>query len=252
MEPHRKVGGQGGALLFAVAMSLAITVVFGGMLYYTLKRYEIAQVRGAEQIEQAGREQQAVIASRLFAHAGSTVIRTDPAKLQVLLSDGLPARNLLDAAVVNQDDVIIAAADRTRVGQQMKDQKLASQRTAKREVVSSAVDAAGRQTLTVLEPLLDNEGVVAWAWLKFGWPVEGGSLRSPAERMVECARLMAPVFLLILVSIYLGMRSATRGIRKQLQALVASIVETPPPPGQPVELKKASTVIPDAGAHRAA
>ena len=248
MGRQSKMSGQGTALLLAVAMSLVTAVIFGGMLYYTLKRYETAQVREVERVEQAGREQQAVAASRLFAHAGSAVIRTDPGKLQPLLLYGFPPRNLIEASIVNQDDVIVAAMDQTRIGQRAQDPKLASQRTAKREVVSSTVDAAGRRTLTVLEPLLDNDGVVAWAWFRFGWPVEGGALRSPADRIMECARLMAPLFLLVLLSSYLAMRSATSGIRRQLQALVASLVEPPslsgkgdmhPSAGKPVEVRKA-------------
>jgi hypothetical protein len=241
------MGGQGGILLLAVAMSLVTAVIFGGMLYYTLKRYETAQIRQVERVEQAGREQQAVSASRLFAHAGSAVIRTDPGKLQLLLSYGFPTRNLIEAVVVNQDDVVVAAVDQARIGQRVQDPKLAAQRTARREIVSGSADPTGRQTLTVIEPLLDNDGVVAWAWFRFGWPGEAGVLRSPADRMVECARLMAPVFLLVLVSVYLGMRSATSGIRKQLQALVTSLVDTPQlsgradmlaPTVKPADLKK--------------
>jgi hypothetical protein len=147
---------------------------------------------------------------------------------------------LLEAAVVNLDDVIVAAVDQARIGQRVQDPKLASQRSAKRESVSTSVDATGRQTLTVLEPLLDNDGVVAWAWFRFGWPSDGGTLRPPADRMMECARLMAPIFLLTLTSTLWVMRAATGAILKQLQTLVASIVETTPPARQAEELRKAS------------
>ena len=85
MERDRQGSGMAASLMLALALSLFTTLVIGGMLYYTLKRYEIAQVRQVEQTEQAGREQQAIVMSRLFANAGSGLIRTDLAKIQHML-----------------------------------------------------------------------------------------------------------------------------------------------------------------------
>lgn len=237
MEQNLTVRGSGGKVLVAVALSLLTTMLFGGMLYYTLKRYEAAQARQVEQVEQAGREQQAVAAGRLFARAGSAVVRTDSAKIQPMLQGGFPTKHLLDAAIVNQDDIIVAAMDSSRIGQRIQDPLLASQRATKREAVAGGADAAGKRTFTVLEPLVDNDGVVAWAWFRFGWPAESGHLRAPADRMVECARLMVPFFISMLLCIGIGMWSATNALRRQLRTVLTSVLDTPAL-DQPDDLRK--------------
>ena len=118
------------------------------------------------------------------------------------------------------------------------DQALGSQRTAKREAIASAAD--GARTLTVLEPLTDQGGVVAWAWFRYAWPADSGTLRAPVDRMEECARLLAPTFVLLLLSLLWVIRSATSSMRAKLQELVGSLSADAQPEDQPIEMEKAA------------
>lgn len=227
------------SMILTVLISLVTAVVIGGLLYYSLKRHDRNHVRAVRQMAVEAHSQRALAAGRVLGALSRHVIH-DVARLQELVNTGLDSEGLRDLLVVSRDDVVLAAKDLTQVGRKLEDANWRAWKGRDREVAQRAVDRDGRAVLVIVEPLKDAEDVLAWAMLVFALPEENISGQTMTERLMETGRLMAPVLVCLLISIRFAMHLAAAGIRRQIQGLMASVLEEPALPRAPDPWRKVS------------
>lgn len=227
------------SVLLTIVISLLTTLVIGSLLYYTLKRIDTAHAQAMDHVVGQAGEQKARAAGQVFAGLSRKVIQADVARVQDLVDAAAEQDGLRDAMILSRDNVILAAKNQAQVGQKLQDATWLSWKGQRREVVQRAVDAAGRPVFVVVEPLADKGDIVAWAMLVFALPQPVTALRSPMDRMTEAGRMMAPVLVVLLISIGLSMKLAAAAIRKQIQGVMVSLLEEPTEPEGQDWLRKA-------------
>ena len=225
------------SILLAVALSTVTTAVIGRLVYYSLKRHDRIHAEALERIAVEAQWQRALAAGRVVG-ALSRHVMQDLSTLQELVHTGVESEGLYDLLVVNADDVVLAAKDRTQIGHRLEDATWRAWKGRNSEVAQRAIDQAGRPVLVVVEPLRNSGDILAWAMLVFAWPELHISAGSMPERLMQTGRMMMPVFVCLLISIVFGMRLAANGIRRQVHALLLSVLEEPALPGTTAPLRK--------------
>ncbi|ALA59639.1 hypothetical protein [Nitrospira moscoviensis] len=212
-------------ILPTIAISTLTTLLIGSMLYYTLKRHDLARVQEVAQATERAGEEHAIAAGRIFAAASRSVMLADVARLQDVVTSLQRLDGLRDAMIVNRDNTVLAARNPAQVGQTFQDPTWAAWKSQNRAVAQRAVDQSGQPVFVVVEPLADKGDVLAWMMLVFAAPDRRPALRAPEDRMMEVGRLMAPIGLFLLIGVGLAMKLATGTIRKQIQGVMADMLE---------------------------
>lgn len=231
------------SLIHAVSLTVVIstlsTLLIGSLLYYTLKRHEAVHAQALERMAGEAHLQRALAAGHAVGALSRHVIE-DVARLQDLVATGLDSEGLQSFMIVSPDNVVLAAKNTAQIGQRLQDANWIAWTRRQREVVQRAVDEAGRPVMIIVEPLKHDSAIVAWAMLVFALPEQAVSLQSPVERLVETAQFMAPIFVLLLASIGWAMKLAAGTVRRQIQGVMASMLEKPAEPDGKGWLRKAS------------
>lgn len=233
---------QGGfhPIVLTIVISILTTLVIGGMLYYTFKRHDVMHAQGMEQMAAQSSEQKAIAAGRIFAAVSRSVIQSDLSRVQVLVESALRTEGLRDVMIVNKDNIVLAAKNPGQIGQRLHDSTWLSWKGQNREVTQHAINQSGQPVFVIVEPLTENGDVLAWAMLVFEAPPGAVAIHSPMERSLEVAWLMAPILIFLLISIRLAMKLAATAIQKQIQGLMASVLEESAEPGGTDWLRKVS------------
>jgi hypothetical protein len=218
-------------LLHTMALTLAIgtvtTLVIGSMMYYTLKRHDVAHLQDAERMAGQAAEQQAVVASQVIAAVSRSVLHSDLSRLQETVNTVQSTNGLRDVMIVNKDNMVLAAIHAGQVGQTLQDATWLSWKGQNREVAQRAAQN-GEPVFAVVEPLKDKGETLAWAVLVFAVPDHAIALRAPMERLWETVRLMAPILVFLLMSIGFAMKLAAASIRMQIQGVMESVLSESP------------------------
>ncbi|MDO9119053.1 MAG: hypothetical protein Q7U39_13930 [Nitrospira sp.] len=215
-------------MLRALMVSLLATAIIGGLLYYTLKRSDVAQGQQREaQVSQAA-QQEALMVSRAFSSISAAALVVDVAKVQEALAGAWRTNGLADAMVIDNGNRVFAASNAGYVGQQIQDANWAAIRAQNREVLIRDEPAPGQERLTVIEPIQDKGSTIAWGRLTFVGARQQGAVRSPQERLEQVGRIMVPVFVFLAAAIGLAMRFATSRMQQRIQSVVAAAMTAQP------------------------
>jgi len=202
------LGNERGAcsLCVTTALTAIMAIAIGGTVHYTLKGHE--QERATQLIAQAhaAGERQAVAVSRVFASLGGGLVQTDLFRIQEMLQTGFAQEGLVDAVVLDSDNMIVAAKNPSQIGQQVRDIAWILVRAQNQEVVSRNPDQANELLLTVVEPMKDQDETVAWAKMTYSLAQPDVSLLPPVERLKRTGILIVPLALLLFVGTLIGVR----------------------------------------------
>ena len=239
-------------MLRALMVSLLATVLIGGLLYYALKRSDVAQGQQRDAQASHAAQQDALMVSRAFSSISAAALVVDLAKVQEALAGTWRAGNLADTMVIDHGNRVFAASNAGYVGQQIQDANWAAIRAQNREVLIRDEPSPGQERLTVIEPIQDKGSTIAWARLTFVRSMQQDAVRSPEERLEQVGRMMAPVFVFLAAAIGIAMRFATSRLQQRIQTVVTEAM-TDQPSSQDDEISfRDSTVRPDGDSRRAA
>ena len=122
-------------MLRALMVSLLATVLIGGMLYYTLKRSDVAQGQQRDAQASQAAQQEALMVSRAFSSISAAALVVYVAKVQEALAGAWRTGNLADTMVIDHGNRVFAASNAGYVGQQIQDANWAAIRAQNREVL---------------------------------------------------------------------------------------------------------------------
>jgi len=207
----------------AIVLTIVLTLMMGGTFHYTLKRHDEGQVAQLTRQAQAASEQEAVAVSQVFSSLGGGLVQTDLFRIQDMLASGFSREGLVDAVVIDPDNMIVAAKDQAQIGKQVQDIAWISSRAQNKEIVTRAQDQAGRVLMTVIEPLKEKDETIAWAKMTYVIPQPAQGLRSSADRLKETAKLVGPLAVMLFIGVFVLMRSVGASIREQIRLEMSSV-----------------------------
>lgn len=207
----------------AIILTIVLAVMMGGTVHYTLKRHDDEKVVQLARQAQIASEQEAVAVSQVFSSLGGGLIQTDLFRIQDMLATGFSREALVDAVVVDPDNMIMAAKDPAQIGKQVQDIAWLSSRAQNKEIVSRAQDENGRVLMTVIEPMKEKDETIAWARLTYVIPQPAQGLRSPADRLKETATLVGPLAVALFIGVLVLARLASARTRKEIQSGESSV-----------------------------
>ena len=200
-------------LRLTVKLTMVIVVVMGlgsaFMVYSQQKAFRHAA-------EEKGRA-----FSQAFALMGSAVVLENLFIIQEAMSQHLDDPDVLQVDVVDDDNMIMAAKNTSRIGKTLHDSQWLDLRAQKQESVIYDKTAEGSPILIVVEPLME-EGV-ANAWIRIVFSLEA----IEQEASTAMGRLVLITFILIFASIFavqVSQRKVSAAMRKLSMQLRGALV----------------------------
>lgn len=239
-------------MLRALLVSFLATTLIGSLLYYMLKRADVAQAQQREAQASQAVQQESLAVSRAFASMSAVALVVDVAKVQEALVGGWRSNNLADAMVIDHSNRVFAASNPGYVGQQIQDHNWAAIRAQNREVLIRDEPVPHQERITVIEPILDKGSTIAWARLTYVRPIQADATRTPQERLEQVGRLMVPVFVFLTAAIAIAMRLATSRMQQRIQSVVAEAMTDTSRGQDSGRSFMGDGAKPDAGSRRAA
>ncbi len=160
--------------------------------------------------------------SQAFALMGSAAVLKNLFIIQVAMSQHLDDPDVLQVDVIDEDNMIMAAKNTSRIGQTLNDSQWLDVRAQKRESVIYDKTAEGVPILVVVEPLMD-EGV-ANAWIRIVFSLE----KIKQEATAAMGSLVFITVILIFANIFaiqVSQRKVSAAMRKLSTQLQGALVE---------------------------
>ncbi|MGZ8421875.1 MAG: hypothetical protein ACXW34_03200 [Nitrospira sp.] len=203
----------------AMLISCVVSLLCAGALYFILAQHDrslVAQRNAAAiaTVDQSGRAM-----ARTFAWFSESLLNEHLATIQQALEGQAPPTDLLDAAVITEENLIVAARNPATIGRQLQDPGWLAARKSQAGSVSFGLEK-GRQALIVVEPLRQQERIIGWIRLVFAAPPDVATVRSNEDLARDVALAVVPLFILLATLLILTLR----GIMSQVRSLIGRIL----------------------------
>jgi uncharacterized membrane protein affecting hemolysin expression len=189
-----------------LALTIVMTVLMGGTVDYILKGQETMRAGQLTSQAQEANEREAIAISRIFASLGGELVQADLFRIQEMLQTGFGQEGLVEALVLDTDNMIVAAKNSAQIGQSVQDIEWLALRAQNKEVVSRTPDQSGRPLVTVVEPMKDKGETVAWAKLTYSITSPAVTPLPPAERLKQTIKFVGPLAFVLLVCLLMVAR----------------------------------------------
>jgi len=218
-----------------VFISVIVSACCATALYVLLAQHDRSLVaqRNAAAIVADGQSARAV--ARTMAWFSESLPGESLATVQQTLEQHARQANLLDAAVITPDNMIVAASNPASIGTPVQDAAWPAARNSQNSSITHGVDK-GRPVLIVIEPFRQDNRIAGWIRLVVATPPDAAVLRSEHDLGREVALVIGPLLLVMVVLLTLTMR----GLMSRVRALLAGILmeaweQRIVPVGNPVE-----------------
>jgi hypothetical protein len=223
----------------AVLISFTFSVLCATALYYLLAQHDRSLVaqRNAAAVMAAGQSAQAM--ARTFAWFSESLISENLVMLQQAIAQHAQQAGLVDAAVITEDNAIVAAKNPAVIGNRLQDPEWLVARASRGGSIVRGHEQ-GWNTLIVVEPLRQQDHIVGWVRLVVATPLNAAVLRSPDDLARDVALAIVPLFMLMTTLLALTLR----GIMSQVRSIIGRILleardQTQEPAGRAAELSEA-------------
>jgi uncharacterized membrane protein affecting hemolysin expression len=223
----------------ALVISSVVSLLCGAALYFLLAQQDrslVAQRNAAatHAVESSGRA-----LAHAFAWFSESLLNEHLANVQQVLEGPALPIDLLDAAVITEDNLVVAARNPAAIGRQFQDPAWLAARKSQAGSLTPALDR-GRQVLVVIEPLRQQERIIGWVRLVLAAPREVAATRSNEDLMRDVAVAIVPLFILTATLVILFLRGIMSRIRSRIgRILLDAMDDSRDPLDKPVELSKA-------------
>jgi len=203
----------------AILIGFVVSMLCATALYYVLARHDrslVIQRNGAAiaAVEQSGRAMAQTIAS-----FGESLLSEQLATVQHALERQASPTDLFDAAVITEDNMVVAARHPAALGRRLQDPGWMAARKSPGGSIATGLEQ-GHHALIVVEPLRRQDRIIGWVRVVFAAPQEILTLRSKNDLAKEVALAVVPLFILLTTLLILTMR----GIMSQVRSLIGRIL----------------------------
>jgi uncharacterized membrane protein affecting hemolysin expression len=222
----------------ALVIGLVVSLLCGTALYFLLAQQDqslVAQrnAAAAQAAESSGRA-----LARAFAWFSESLFSEHIVNVQQVLEGPALPIDLLDATVINEDNLIVAARNPVWIGRQLQDPAWLAARKTLTGSVTPALDQ-GRPVLVIVEPLRQQERMIGWVRLILAMPREVAAPRSSEDLIRDVAVAMVPLCILTVTLVILFLRGIMSQIRSRIgRILLDAMDDSPQLSNKPAELSK--------------
>lgn len=208
----------------AVLFSLVFSLLCAAALYSLLAEQDRSLVaqRHAAAVTAVGQNVRAI--ARTLSWFSESLARENFAAFQQAIAGHAGQAGLLDAAVVTEENVIVAAANPAAIGRRLQDPAWMAARGNPSGTVTPALEQ-GRQVLVVVEPLRRQDQVMGWIRLVVAAPQNTVAPRSSEDLVRDVAMAIVPMFLLLTTLLILTLQGIMRQVRSVIRRILLEAMD---------------------------
>ncbi|MEK6801674.1 MAG: hypothetical protein AABZ34_03295 [Nitrospirota bacterium] len=203
----------------AVFVSVIVSACCAAALYALLAQHDRSLVTQRNAAMLMAAEQSARALARTLAWFSESLGGEQLAAVQQTLEQHAGQANLLDAAVITTDNMIVAASNAAAIGTPIQDAAWPTARNSQSSSITHGVDK-GRPVMIVVEPFRQDNRIAGWIRLVVATPPDAAVLRSEEDLGRDVALVIGPLLLVMVILLTLTMR----GLMSRVRALLAGIL----------------------------
>lgn len=232
---------------------VAALVLIGSLLYYSVHRQDLREEVSREQRASEALQARAVAVGRMAAALSVAGVQGgDQARLQEWIGQASRVDGLADVLLISTGDHVLASSNPDFLGHEMHDAGWTAIRAQRREWVFVDVPVPGQERVTVFEPVVANDTIVAWIRVSFLRARLEELVRAPEERALQVAGLLIPIGVILAGAVWWAMRISTSRMQQQIQSVVSEAMADRPAMAWGEGAGMAGHAMSDAGTHTAA
>lgn len=199
----------------AILISIIISTCCAAGLYVLLAQQDRSLVTQRNAAMVLATEESARAMARTVAWFGESLIGDNLATMQRTLEQHAKQSNWLDAAVITEDNTVVATSNPITLGTQLHDPVWLAARKNQGGSITAGMDH-GRPVMIVIEPFRQQNRIVGWIRLVVALPPNSATLRSEDDLGRDVALVIGPFFIMMILLLSLTMRGLMRRVRALL------------------------------------
>lgn len=212
----------------ALLISLIVSAVCAAALYVLLAQHDRSLVAQRNASAVMAAEYGARATARTLAWFSESIGGENFAAIQQTLEQHAQQAHLLSAAVILEDNVVVAASNPASIGTTLQDAAWLAARRTQTGVITPGIEK-GRPAFIVVEPFRRDNRVAGWVRLAVGAPSEAAAPRSEDDLSRDVALVIVPLLLLVATLSMLAMRGLMSRVRSLLVGILREAREQVPP-----------------------
>ncbi len=203
----------------ALLISVIVCACCAAALYTLLAQQDRSLVAQRNTAAIMAAEHSARTLARALAWFSESLGVEHLALVQQTLEQHAQQADLLDAAVITEDNMVVAASQPAAIGTQLQDSAWLNVRRSQNSSITPGLHK-GRPVLVVVEPFRRDNRIAGWIRLTVVTPPDVAAPRSENDIGRDVALVIGPLLLLMATLLTLTMR----GLMSRVRALLAGIL----------------------------
>lgn len=211
----------------ALLISSIVSACCAAALYVLLGEHDRSLVAQRNALAVMAVEHSARATARTLAWLSESMGDENFASIQQTLEQHAQQANLLSAAVIRDDNMVVASSNPAAIGTALQDAAWLAARRTQAGVITPGIEQ-GRPAFIVVEPFRRDNRVVGWIRLAVATPPAAAAPRSDDDLGRDVALLIAPLLLLMVTLLMLTMRGLMSRVRSLLAGILHDALEQAP------------------------
>ncbi len=203
----------------ALFISVIVSAFCAAALYYLLAEHDRSLVAQRNASAIMATEYSARATARTLAWFSESLGGENLASVQQTLEQHAHQANLLTAAVITEDNVVVAASAPEAIGTRLQDSAWLAARRTQTSMIIPGVEK-GRPALIIVEPFRRDNRIAGWVRLAVATPPDAASPRSEDDLGRDVALVIGPLLLVMAALLMLTLR----GLMRRVRAILAGIL----------------------------
>ncbi|MCE7978596.1 MAG: hypothetical protein DYH03_16010 [Nitrospira sp. NTP1] len=213
----------------ALLISIIVSAFCAAALYVLLAQHDRVLVAQRNASATMAAEYSARATARTLAWFSESLGGENFASVQQTLEQHAQQANLLTAAIITEDNVVVASSNPAAIGTTLQDAAWLAARRTQSGVLAPGIEK-GRPAFIVVEPFRRDNRVAGWIRLAVATPPEAAAPRAEDDLGRDVALVITPLLLLMATLLMLTMRGLMSRVRSLLAGIVLDAMEQAPHP----------------------
>ena len=213
----------------ALLISIIVSAFCAAALYVLLAQHDRVLVAQRNAPATMAAEYSARATARTLAWFSESLGGENFASVQQTLEQHAQQANLLTAAIITEDNVVVASSNPAAIGTTLQDAAWLAARRTQSGVLAPGIEK-GRPAFIVVEPFRRDNRVAGWIRLAVATPPEAAAPRAEDDLGRDVALVITPLLLLMATLLMLTMRGLMSRVRSLLAGIVLDAMEQAPHP----------------------
>jgi len=198
---------------------LRLTVQLAGMIFLIMGLWASFMVYSQGKAIRDSAEARGKAFSQAYAMIGAAAVLNNLFIIQEAMSHYLDDPDVLEVDVIDEDNMIMAAKNTKRIGKILDDLDWLEAKASHRERIAYSKNLDDSQVLIVIEPLMDEEKIIAWVRIVF-------SLARVEQKVQATVISMGLIAILLLIACMMAVEVSQRKMSHRMQNILGRLQQT--------------------------